>query len=520
MSTQDAGNAAFRSVLERVIAEERVAMARILSVVRLAIVPVAASISIWSVLRGRPDLLPTAITGVLWTALAVAAFVALRKGWVVERSGYVVPLLDAPLLAVTQIVQTKQLAVPLLGMMTTPTIMLSLVALSTLSLSRTAIVATSAVGLVPFLYRAVVLDVRGTLYLSLFAWLGTTAVLVAVVGRMRGLVHKSRANDLLGKYLLGRRLGAGGMAEVFEATYSPEGGLERRVALKRIHPSHLGKPEAVELLRREASLGAQLHHPGVVQVLDYGRQGDTWFLALEYVDGVSLRELQNFLEARATPLPIEAVVTLTWQLAEALDYLHTRTDGAGQPLKLVHRDLNPPNVLITRAGEAKVADFGIAVVATEERLTATGVVRGKLGYSAPEQLLGVSTDPRSDLFALGVTLWECLTGRRLFQGTSDLALVRACLEEPLAKPSTLRSDTPPELDDAIMRLLERDLDRRTPSAGELKRSLRHLEPQVGGRKTLGALVTQAQLAKPGAAPTAPEVQATRTTERPLVTPNA
>lgn len=506
-----APGAAFQAALERVITEERVALARSLAVARLAVVVPGSTLSVWSVAHGREELLPTAVTSVVWLVLAVAAYVALRRGWLVERAGWLVPVMDAPLLALTQIVQTKLLQVPLIGMMTTPTLMLTLVTMATLSLSRTAIVVTSLIGLVPFFYRASFLDLRGTVYLPLLAWLALTMTLVALVGRMRGLVHKSRANDLLGKYLLGRRLGAGGMAEVFEATYSPEGGLERRVALKRIHPSQLGRPEAVELFRREASLGAQLHHPGVVQVLDYGRQGDTWYMALEYVDGVSLRELLAFLAAHGRTLPIEVVVTLTWQLAETLDYLHTRTDAAGQPLKLVHRDLNPPNVLITAAGEAKVADFGIALVASEERLTATGVVRGKVGYSAPEQLHGVSSDPRSDLFALGVTLWECLTGRKLFDGASDLALVRACLEEPITPPSTLRADTPPDLEAAIMRLLERDLDKRTPSAAELKRSLRDLEPQIGGRKALAALVVEAQQAKPELAHRLAAEKATKTT---------
>jgi len=301
---------------------------------------------------------------------------------------------------------------------------------------------------------------------------------------------------LLGKYVLGRKIGMGGMAEVFEATYSPEGGFERRVAVKRIALNFADDKAALALFRQEAEVGALLAHPSVVQVLDFGTHQGVSFLAMEYIDGVSLKELIGYQRSVGEQLPIALVTHVAWQITEALDYIHTRISNTGRVLNLVHRDLNPPNIMLTIVGDAKLADFGIALIAGQERLTQAGVMRGKLGYAAPEQISSTVFDGRADLFALGLTLHEALVGNRVFRADSEIELMKLVLEAPILPPSALRADVPPQLDAVVMGLLERNLERRTPSASELRRQLLELPRELldvrSGRKVLSGAVAEAR----------------------------
>ncbi len=278
-----------------------------------------------------------------------------------------------------------------------------------------------------------------------------------------------REQEVMGKYLLHERIGAGGMAEVYRATYSPEGGFEKQVALKRVLPAFADDVEFVTLFRREAELCSMLHHPNIIQVFDLGKHGNTYFLAMEYVDGLPLSTLLRGLGWQG--LPLSAVSFVGAELGAALDYLHRRTTRTGEPLHLVHRDVNPPNVLVSRIGEVKLSDFGIARNAARAQLTLAGNVRGKLGYMAPEQVMGQSIDGRADLFALGLTLHELLTGRRLLAGQDETELMRAAVDQVLPPPSHLRPEVPPELDTAVMRLLERDPAHRTATGAELREQL-------------------------------------------------
>ena len=207
-------------------------------------------------------------------------------------------------------------------------------------------------------------------------------------------------------------------------------------------------------------------------------------------------------------------------VSEATDYIHTRTSPTGTQLKLVHRDLNPPNILVSRIGEVKLGDFGIARASTSEQLTAAGVLRGKVSYAAPEQLLDQPYDSRADLFSLGVTLHETLTAKRLFTGESDVAIFKACLEGPIPRPSELRGDVPPALDAIVMGLLERRLEARTQSAHEVVTKLAALPPELAdlklGQQQLAELVARArvELGEPSRATPAPAAsgQATKTVE--------
>ncbi|WP_375772738.1 serine/threonine protein kinase [Archangium gephyra] len=333
---------------------------------------------------------------------------------------------------------------------------------------------------------------------------GGMAAMVAghITRKAEAALHAIRAKDLLGKYFLHERLGVGGMAEVFRATYSPEGGFEKVVAIKRILPAYSQDEDFVTLFRREAELGSLLNHPNIIQVLDVGRFADTYFMAMEHIEGVSLREL---LKSHG-PLPPAVVAYIGAELGGALDYVHRRTSSNGVLLRLVHRDVNPPNILLSRIGEVKLGDFGVARVAIHVSLTQADRVRGKLGYLAPEQARGEPFDGRADLFALGATLHEALTGRPLFKGEDIAERLKPTPPASLLPPSAFRTDVPPELDAAIMDLLQWRSEERTLRGQRLREQLCALTganaPYPHGQEALArliqeALVLQAQPVAPG-----------------------
>lgn len=498
MAETAAPNASFRAALEKVIDGERVVLATAFAKIRIVVSSAALLLGVFPLMANWRVYAVSFGVSVVYFIAGLGIWRLLKTGRLVKRAGWVLPMLDMPLIAIAQIVQTSKLPNPLMGMVNTPSMMGGLLVLSVLSLSRPVIVATALIGLVPILTRGIYVHLEPTPFaFTLIGYAGITITLLALVGRMRGLIHTSRAQDLLGKYVLGRRIGLGGMAEVFEATYSPEGGFERRVAVKRILPTFADQQVAMTLFRQEAEVGAMLAHPGVVQVLDFGVHQGSSFLAMEFIDGVSLKDLINYQRSVNQPMPISVVTHIAWQMAEALDYIHNRVSNTGRNLNLVHRDLNPPNIMLTHIGDAKLADFGIALVAGQERMTAAGVMRGKVGYAAPEQVLSTIYDGRADLFALGLTLHECLSGTRVFRGGSEMEMMKMCLEGPIVSPASLRADVPPKLDEIIMGLLQRDLKTRTPSADELRRQLLELPRELldgqHGRKVLSGLVSSAKV---------------------------
>ncbi len=276
-------NPAFRAALERVIDDERVVLASALAKLRLVISGLVLLVGVRTLLLPEPSRYYTSLAVTLaYVAASVVVWRLLKQGKLVKRAGWVIPLLDVPLIAIAQVLQTSQLPVPWMGMVNSTAMILTFVVVSGLSLSRSAVLLTAAIGLVPLLYRAWYVKLNAVPFaMTMISFGALTATMIVLVGRIRGLVHASRAQDLLGKYLLGKRIGSGGMAEVFQATYSPEGGLERQVALKRILPSFAGHKDAIALFRREAEIGVMLNHPCVVQVLDFGTHADTCFLAME-----------------------------------------------------------------------------------------------------------------------------------------------------------------------------------------------------------------------------------------------
>jgi serine/threonine protein kinase/CheY-like chemotaxis protein len=225
-------------------------------------------------------------------------------------------------------------------------------------------------------------------------------------------------------YRLVRKLAAGGMAEVFLAKVVGAEGFEKPVAVKRILPSLAQDQEFVELFLREAKLTVSLQHANVVQVFDLGTVRGQYYMVMEFVDGENLRGLQRAATAQQVPLGLREVCFIVQQVAEGLAYAHEKLDAAGRPLNIIHRDVNPSNVMISTAGEVKLADFGIAKVANVHSGTEVGVVKGKVGYLAPEQVRGGQVDQRSDLFLLGLLLYELLSGQQLFSGTDYFQILR------------------------------------------------------------------------------------------------
>lgn len=456
------------ALLDRVIGEERdrltVAVSRARAGIALVnFLLVFPDYGVTPEAMGYTSVAPTRFSAVAYLVMSLIVLGAVSV-WPRTRrwASFAPAAVDVPLVGTGELLQATLALTPGLGTQATAAYLITLSLLSVLALSRTVVVvtafptmgflwATLSVSQVPVPIRVGVMV--GALSASILAWI--------VVGQMRALVRLSRQADLLGKYVLGERLGSGGMAEVFLATYSPEGGFERKVALKRMLPAFSDNDELLTLFRREAQVGARLAHPNIVQVYDFGVHEHRYFLAMEYVDGAPLSKALRALTAGGQLPSMAALVYLTHEIGSALDYVANLRTEDGAPLHLVHRDLNPPNVLLSRSGEVKVADFGIARVGNQPGITETGVMRGKLVYASPEQLTGAPLDVQTDLFALGLSLLEVASGKRVIQGTGDLELARAALEQPIPRLRALRPDAPQVLDDALAELTERDKARRT-----------------------------------------------------------
>jgi eukaryotic-like serine/threonine-protein kinase len=273
------------------------------------------------------------------------------------------------------------------------------------------------------------------------------------------------------RYELAERIGSGGMAEIFKGKAIAAGGFEKPVAIKRILP-HLSQDKRfVELLIAEANILSHLRHRNIVQIFDVGLGPDgQYFLVMEHVDGVDLGRMQASLEARKKRLPVDLGLHICSDVCEALEQAHTARGPDGEPMRLVHRDVSPSNVLLSRSGEVKLTDFGIAK--RPEEVTGHGTVRGKFAYISPEQAHNKHVDARSDVFSVGILLWELLLGRRLFSGMADFDALGAVREARAPRMRQVDPAIDPRLDDIVARALARNPDDRFPSAGELGKELR------------------------------------------------
>ncbi|WP_244237267.1 serine/threonine protein kinase [Corallococcus llansteffanensis] len=248
-------------------------------------------------------------------------------------------------------------------------------------------------------------------------------------------------------------------------------GFERLVVLKLILPHLAEDEEFLEMFLEEARLVARLSHPNLITILDLTEIEGRHCLAMEYVQGEDVRRLDRFARKQGRPLPAGLVVRIIADAAAGLSYAHGARDGQGQPLKLVHRDVSPQNVLVGFDGGVKVIDFGVAKAATSGQQTATGVLKGKYPYMSPEQANGLPVDGRSDQFALGVVMWELLTGKRLFKGDTDLMTLRLVRDCQIPPPSQLNPDLPPGLDEVLLKALAPTPEGRYPDCAAFRLAL-------------------------------------------------
>ncbi len=296
---------------------------------------------------------------------------------------------------------------------------------------------------------------------------------------MQGGPAESAAANVFGKYSLVAKLATGGMAEIYLARLSGAAGFEKLVCIKRILP-HLAKEKAlVEMFLAEARIAAQISHPNVCQVFELGEIDGRYFIAMEYLEGVPFSCFRRRDMYPAPPDP-RLVAGLGIQACEGLHHAHNlkRTDGS--PMEVVHRDVSSNNLFATVDGVVKVLDFGIAKVQDASVRTSTGSVKGTYAYMAPEQLRGERVDRRTDVFAVGIVLWELFARRHLFKRETDFLTFQAITTDPIPDVAELRPDVPPELSWAIATALSRDRDQRFPSTRALGEALAQSVASIGG----------------------------------------
>jgi serine/threonine-protein kinase len=291
-----------------------------------------------------------------------------------------------------------------------------------------------------------------------------------------------RREELFGKYRVIKKIGAGSGGSVHEAVYCPEGGFERRVAVKLLHPNLVSEQSFVDGFRAEAELGARLAHPNVVTIHDFGRNDETFFMAMEFVDGLTLAKLAHRAKHASVAFSPEMVAHVGRAVLLGLDHAHEGVrDAGGKPLRVLHRDVCPQNILVSRIGEVKLTDFGIARVLGQASETSTRTIAGHEAYLAPEQVEG-RMNVTSDLFATGIVLWELLAGRRLFSRENPAATLLA----------VMAADVPPvdaAWDAFFAKALARDVIHRFPSAREMIEALPVVHAE-GVEAELGALVVR------------------------------
>ncbi len=289
-------------------------------------------------------------------------------------------------------------------------------------------------------------------------------------------------------YELEALVGKGGMAEVYRAVIRAGARAGSPVAVKLLRPDLAEDPEFLELFRAEAEVTRRMHHPAIVEVIEAGIDAGAPYLVMEYVDGRNLRQILAQCAARAILLPLDFGAYAAHVLAGALDHAHAGVDEAGRPLGIVHCDLSPSNVFVSRLGEIKLGDFGVALAAGDARGRGSGAM-GKIHYLAPEQLRGGPITPRTDLFALGCVLFELLTEQRAFPGATVEEVGRRILEGRLRAPSEVRPEVPFELDLITLRCLAADPAERWPSAAAFAAEIAtRYDPAIGTPLAIAAVV--------------------------------
>jgi eukaryotic-like serine/threonine-protein kinase len=306
----------------------------------------------------------------------------------------------------------------------------------------------------------------------------------------------------LGKYELVSRLALGGMAEVFLAKAAGPMGFEKTLVVKRIL-SHLAEdPTFVEMFLSEARLAAQLNHPNIVQIFDFGEADGEYILAMEYIDGPNLRVLLKKARAVGQRLPPALCARIIACACEGLTFAHDFQDPTtGEPLGLIHRDISADNILVSRQGAVKIVDFGIAKAAGQGPKTQCGIIKGKVAYMSPEQIRARPLDRRADVYALGVVFYELLTGRKPFEASTDASLMQAILSEPVIPAVRHRPDISAPVQHILERALAKDRERRYPDCRAFQLELEEFILSTGrpvGAYELSRFISQ--LSSPNSTP--------------------
>jgi len=279
------------------------------------------------------------------------------------------------------------------------------------------------------------------------------------------------AGQQLGKYKLVKKLAVGGMAEIWLAEQIGPAGFNKQLVIKCILPHLANDQKFVEMFLDEARLAANLEHPNIVRISDLGQEDGTYFIAMEYIDGPDVDYIIDRCHQLGVTVPLPIAARIMADALNGLEYAHTFVDRTGNAVKLVHRDISPHNVLVNRAGVAKIVDFGVAKAATSSHKTQTGAVKGKFAYMSPEQIANADLDGRSDVFAMGIVLYELTTNHRPFGDEGELLAVTAILTKPPTNPREIVHDFPPQMEEIIMRALAKDRNQRYGSAREMSQEL-------------------------------------------------
>jgi eukaryotic-like serine/threonine-protein kinase len=291
----------------------------------------------------------------------------------------------------------------------------------------------------------------------------------------------------LSRYSIEALVGRGGMADVYRAVVLAGPGAGRRVAVKRLKPELARDAAYVALFEQEAAITRRLRHPAIVEVLESGVAGGTPFIVMEYVDGRNLKQVLAQCAARGILLPVDFAAYVAHQIASALAHAHAGKDASGAPLGIVHCDVSPSNVFISRLGEIKLGDFGVALATGAA--VAPGGAQGKVPYLAPEQIRGDRPTPATDIFALGAVLFELLTNARAFPGDDVNAVGQRILAGELRAPSQIRPEVPPALDTLVLRCLAVDPAWRYPTAEAFADEIAsRYDPGIGTPLAIAAVV--------------------------------
>ena len=300
-------------------------------------------------------------------------------------------------------------------------------------------------------------------------------------------------HEQFGRYILLERIAIGGMAEIFKAKAPGLGGFEKILAIKRLHPRYSQDVDFIDMLIDEARITVQLNHSNIGQIFDLSKVEEDYFIAMEFIDGRDLYRVQKRLRDANQRMPLDAAAFIAMEACSGLDHAHRKRDSRNRPLRIVHRDVSPQNILASFEGDVKVVDFGIAKAQFRAYETEAGIIKGKFYYMSPEQARGESVDHRTDIFSLGIVLYEMVTGELLYKDDDDITLLSRVRRAEIEPAGRFRPELPDDFERIIMKALSRDREDRYPSAQHMQRDLaKYLRRSHStfNKSRLGALMQQ------------------------------